>query len=143
MDRFYTISDTLPDGETLQRELKCESKERAMRLMKAKFADATAIRFVSEREAVIGDDVISELIRVESRFRDLEKLEAKHKQQKNRGIVVIGLGVVATVALFFYGWIAWFTLLAIGIGIYEFSNGVRAIQRARRLRSWEIEELES
>lgn len=114
-----------------------------MALMKLKFSEATSIRPVSEREVTIDDAVEQAFVRVESRLRELDELEAKHRQQKNRGKVVTILGVVATIALYFYGWIAWFTLFPIGAGIYEYSSGSWGEKRAKRLKSWEMEELET
>ena len=143
MNRLFTISATLPEDETVVREFRCESKEKAMRLMNSKFAEATSIRFVSERAITIDDAVDQESIRVGSRLRELDELETKNRQQKNRGEVVIALGVLAAIALFFYGWIAWFALLPIGAGIYEFTSGSWGEKRAKTLKSWEMEELES
>ena len=143
MNRIFRISATLPNGETVIRELRCKTEEKAVRLMKTKFSEAVSVRLVDHQEETIDDMVDQESTRVESRLRELDEMETKCRQRKNRGLVALAFGAVATIALFFYGWIAWFTLLPIAVGIYEFSNGSWGEKRARRLRSWEMEELES
>ncbi len=137
MNRIYTISVQISDDESVTRDIECESKEKALSLMRSKFPESDSIQFVSEREVSVEDKVQDEYARVQSNLDDLDELERKHTQQKNRGLIFILVGIVMTIGLFFYGWISWLTFAPIGLGTYEYFTGTWGIKRAKKLRSWE------
>lgn len=137
MKRIYTISAQVSGDESVTRDIECESKEKALSLMRSKFPDSDSIQFVSEREVTVEDKVQEEYSRVQSNLDEIDELERKHRQQKNRGLVFIIVGSVLTFGLFLYGWISWLTFAPIGLGIYEYFTGNWGIKRAKKLRSWE------
>lgn len=137
--KIYTLQALLPDEESVTRTLKVSGEKEALRLMKLKFSDAVSVKVLSERDIETEDLVSMESAKVEAEMRELDQLEAKHYQQKNRGLVMMIAGIVATIVLFLYGWIAWISFAIIAYGLYDFSSGAWGIKRARRLKEWELD----